>query len=824
MHNHATFILLSLLASGEGIFARPHDHSPVHRHHVRNGLILPRVDGNGTSTNNTQVPVPVPPPATSRKASSSLYSASHTSSAPLTSRPPASQTASSAPAASTTPAAQKTVSNGEVATGLAVGTIVAAGVGGGYLLLAGQYFSMAAGSVAQVTGAGASGLASGLSSLSGPEPQQVDKPEDPPEDNGDQNQPTPSVQNTDQPFSTSLPLDLPTTSSVFSYTFTTSQASATSSAAPAPKYIIVPDSKGKATDFEAVESSLSGSVGSSLVTVEDDEDKSTLFLAAPLSPQQAKDLETKPGVGAVTEDIDLGDMNKLVAEEPYNPADAAGPSVPPPALTKDPLKLAKQPQKIVRQSGYDVETENPTKPSHEDAGELSVLSQEPGKPRGSTFAYDEVAGQGITVYILGTGMNLNSPDIQDAVGTKDFIFAPGSAETKVDDYPLIGYPDGTCMASKIFGPKYGVAKKANVVMVKLSGGSGLMGMITMTEMLTALAMVKNDITTRKLKGKAVVNLSYTTPMSDPEAIAAYKEILVKMMDDDIVLVAPTGISNNNNGSEANDQYPAAFAKDTALIAVSGVNGKGARMDWSPGSEKDGVTAAAPVTGRCAYKNLDPKSKDTKKQQDISRLYYSDGVAAATVAGVAAGLMAQADYTTQLQVPGKVAANVKELVQGLAWVRAEGGPPVAWNGVAPYGNACVLNKRQDGGDSCSAAPSAAPTAAPTAAPSAPATLPPKPTYNVPGTWKKQYEGDVNYSFDYTTSSGSASDGYTGDDPLSWCLGKCTDACVSVFLTRVNQKQTSGYNTYFICNQYDKVWSNDFLQKLSSSDYDAGIALE
>lgn len=102
-------------------------------------------------------------------------------------------------------------------------------------------------------------------------------------------------------------------------------------------------------------------------------------------------------------------MNKMVAEEPYNPVDAAGPSVPPPALTKDPLALAKQPQKIVRQSGYEVETENPEKPSHEDAGELATLSQEPGTGRASVYAYDEVAGQGVTVYILGTGMNLNSP-------------------------------------------------------------------------------------------------------------------------------------------------------------------------------------------------------------------------------------------------------------------------------------------------------------------------------------------------------------------------------------------------------------------------------
>lgn len=96
------------------------------------------------------------------------------------------------------------------------------------------------------------------------------------------------------------------------------------------------------------------------------------------------------------------------------------------------------------------------------------------------------------------------------MGGKEFIYAPGAAETPTDDDPDMGYPDGTCMASKIFGPKYGVAKNANVIMVKLSGQSGMMKAITFTEMLTALAMVKNDVHKRGIKGKAVVSLSYTS--------------------------------------------------------------------------------------------------------------------------------------------------------------------------------------------------------------------------------------------------------------------------------------------------------------------------
>ncbi|KAL0930100.1 alkaline proteinase [Colletotrichum truncatum] len=759
------------------------------------------------------------PPHTSRSAVSSK-------SPSKTSQIASSNTVSSTSA--TTSAASKTVENGKVESDLAVGMIVAAGVGGGYLLIAGQYFSLAAGSVAQVTGA--SGIASGVSSISGPEPQQVENPE---EDPGNR-QPTPTGQRSQDPENTTQPpmsSFTPTSSSPISFT-SSSQSPVSSSAAP--RYIIVPESSssGSNNDFESVRSSLSESVGNELVSVSDDEDKSILFLTAPLSPAAAKDLTGKAGVGSVSEDFILGEMKDLQSEPPFNKEDAAGPSGPPPALAKDPLSVAKQPKKIVRQTGYGNPTDH-MDPEYQEALELSVLSQEPGKSLTDTFVYDEVAGQGITVYILGSGMNLKSPDIENAVGGKDFLYAPGADKKPTDDYPDIGYPEGTCAASKIFGPQFGVAKKANVVMVKLSGRSGMIGAITMTEMLTALALIKNDIHKRGIKGKAVVNLSYTTPIADKESIESYKEILVKMMQDDIVLVAPTGISNNNRGSEANDQYPAAFAKDTDLIAVNAVSSKGLRLNWSPGSEKDGVTVAAPATGFCAYKAFNPKDRATPKEmQDLERRYYSEGVAAATVAGVVATLLAQDEYKEQLQQPGKVASNVKELLQGLAWVRAEGGPPIVWNGVKPVFGVC---RRQEGDSCSSAAPSGTPTAAPTSLVSKTAavqtttstpkpSLPPKPTWNnIPSTWKKQYEGDVSYSFDYTSSSSSSSEGYTGD-PLPWCLDKCKDGCKSVFLTRVAQEGSKGYNIYYICNQYDRSWSNDFLQKLSSSDYDAGIALD
>ncbi|CCF39579.1 hypothetical protein CH063_00036 [Colletotrichum higginsianum] len=612
-----------------------------------------------------------------------------------------------ASATSTASAAPKTVENGDVISDAAVGMIITAGVGGGFLLLAGQYFSMSAGSVALVTGIG--GVASGLSSLAGSQPQQVDSPEnDRPEDDvPEERQPTATGQKSRELETTTQPL-VTSLASSYMTSFTTSSTAAysttsyiSSSSSPVPQYIIVPgfnNAESGDDSFASVRSRLSDAAGSEVVSVEDEEDNSVLFLTAPLSPEAASELSNEASLESVSKDFILGEMDDLQSEPPFKEDDVAGPSGSPPAILTDPLTVAKQPKKIVRQIGYD------GSPREEKPFELSVVSQEPGK-RMADFTYDEVAGRGVTVYILGSGMNLQSPDIKQAVGGKEFIYAPGAAETPTDDDPDMGYPDGTCMASKIFGPKYGVAKNANVIMVKLSGQSGMMQAITFTEMLTALAMVKNDVHRRGIKGKAVVSLSYTTPIADKEAIEAYKEILVKMMEDDIVLVAPTGISNNNRGSEANNQYPAAFAKDTALIAVNAVNSKGFRYNWSPGSVEDGVTVAASGIGYCAWRVAEILVGKRREKQEPDRLYYSESVAAATVAGVAATLMAQEEYKAQLQQPGKVASKVKELLQGLAWVRAEGGPPVVWNGVRSMNGVC---RRQEG-DSCS---SAAPTATPT----------------------------------------------------------------------------------------------------------------
>lgn len=148
-------------------------------------------------------------------------------------------------------------------------------------------------------------------------------------------------------------------------------------------------------------------------------------------------------------------------------------------------------------------------------------------------------------------------------------------------------------------------------------------------------------------------------------------------------------------------------------------------------------------------------------------------------------LSQDEHKDRLQVEGKVAANVKKMVQELSYARIDGQPPAIWNGIDPRGLSCSINgKRQadTSGGSCQATSSSAvptSTAMPTStAPTATASStslpdpPAKPVWSEsPDGFTKAFEGDEVGSALYDATSDSASEGVT-DDIESWCLAKCT----------------------------------------------------
>ncbi|EFQ31682.1 subtilase [Colletotrichum graminicola M1.001] len=315
-------------------------------------------------------------------------------------------------------------------------------------------------------------------------------------------------------------------------------------------------------------------------------------------------------------------------------------------------------------------------PSQDALGDLSLPL--PVNVQGFTpsnvpgYAYQQEAGKGVTVYVLDTGANPAHDDFAKAEGNKRWLFA--SEDTAEDDKN--GH--GSCVQSLVNGPLFGVAKAADIVIVKLGAR------FTLDNILFGLLLVYQDVIKNKLQGKAVVNMSLGSqllvPSTNnqgknpgfilPQAIAGYNSTIQLLIDEDVVVVAASGNSRDEpGGSEFVTAFPAFLGRQLNMIAVGAVTAEGKREDYSQGVPRELDTSAVGTTV-CAS-NLG--------NADVEKTGTS--MSAPLVSGMIAVWLSSAQYRARLQVPGQVAANVKQLVRELSYNRFGGGDtPVAWNGV------------------------------------------------------------------------------------------------------------------------------------------------
>ena len=157
------------------------------------------------------------------------------------------------------------------------------------------------------------------------------------------------------------------------------------------------------------------------------------------------------------------------------------------------------------------------------------------------YAYDTVAGEGFTVYVIDSGANPTNPDYVGMLGSKRWLDTDEeywekhavipNTETDEQDH-------GSCVVSKVAGRTYGVAKKVNVVIAKVGAkrtDTALVGWY-----IYLLQKVRDDILKNNLKGKAIVNLSGGLPLSDPSVIAAMGTAVQSLLKDDVVVVTTSG--------------------------------------------------------------------------------------------------------------------------------------------------------------------------------------------------------------------------------------------------------------------------------------------
>ncbi|KAI5788991.1 alkaline serine protease Alp1 [Geopyxis carbonaria] len=172
---------------------------------------------------------------------------------------------------------------------------------------------------------------------------------------------------------------------------------------------------------------------------------------------------------------------------------------------------------------------------------LARISQPDASSDLSTYYYDESAGEGATAYVIDTGVWLTHSEFEGRA-TFGANFSP--------DGDSDGTGHGTHVAGTIAGVKYGVAKKASIVAVKVLGdnGSG-----TYSTVISGVQWAANNATAKGTSRCSVANMSLGGPFS-----AALNAAVASAVASGLTFVVSAGNNDFNTAYNSPSSEPSAI--------------------------------------------------------------------------------------------------------------------------------------------------------------------------------------------------------------------------------------------------------------------------
>lgn len=368
------------------------------------------------------------------------------------------------------------------------------------------------------------------------------------------------------------------------------------------------------------------------------------FFAVPLTQQQIKDIEGKPGIEFVS-------PNQPLIEDILDSSDLDNsfPAVNP-VLTA-PVGQFKERDEIVedRLAWEDLR--------HISTPENSQIS--------SAYSYRSNAGDQVTIIAVDRGVDDKHLEFMTAAGENSLleerIYAMDSVRPGYDT------AFGTCHASKMVGRTVGVARKAKVLIAKIY--------TTLSSLVDVLARVFNYLSDKRLAGKNVqgyhvMSFMLVWDQQDEKITARFDELLdllIKYLQ--LVVVVPAGNDDKNLNSPIN-QWPGMSSRRHDIIVVGAIDVKtGKTYPFSRGGPFLSLNAPGEVL--CA---------NVPNKDEISYVYRrGTSAAAGQVTGLIAYLLSLDDIGQTLRKdPVNIPATVKYYLQNTASKRVDDYFPAIWN--------------------------------------------------------------------------------------------------------------------------------------------------
>ncbi|MFJ3633048.1 S8 family peptidase [Streptomyces sp. NPDC090112] len=279
-------------------------------------------------------------------------------------------------------------------------------------------------------------------------------------------------------------------------------------------------------------------------------------------------------------------------------------------------KLAADPavSSVVQDRVFTVDATQPNPPSWG----LDRIDQR-ALPLNQSYTYPDKAGEGVTAYIIDTGVRITH---QDFGGRASYGFDAIDNDNTAQD----GHGHGTHVAGTVAGNAYGVAKKARIVGVRVldNNGSGT----------TAQVVAGIDWVTRNAVKPAVANMSLG---------GSADSALDTAVRNSIASGITYGLAAGNESTNASTKSPARVAEGITVGATTNTDAKasysnyGAVLDiFAPGSS---ITSAW-ATGDTATNTISGTSMATPHVVGAAALYLSQNTSS-TPAQVRDALVAAA---------------------------------------------------------------------------------------------------------------------------------------------------------------------------------------